>query len=318
MIKKEKIAISIGDINGIGFEIAINAHETISKVCEPYYFIDHAMAQQAAALLGKEVPKDFKCMPINDVYFQIVPGRVSAQAGAYSYSSFLNALHHTKDGKTKAVVTMPIHKKAWELADITHHGHTDALRAFFGCEAVMALGCPSMWVGLFTEHIPLNSIPSKIDVVKLKTFLLTLASSWRDAKTIAVLGLNPHAGDNGVMGKEEQLIEQAIKIANSEIKNELFIGPLVPDTAFTPANRGRFRHYAAMYHDQGLIPLKALYFDESINVSLGLPFVRTSVDHGTAFDIAYKNRNPSTKSYENAITEALRLSTQPNIRRIYL
>jgi 4-hydroxythreonine-4-phosphate dehydrogenase len=122
--------------------------------------------------------------------------------------------------------------------------------------------------------------------------------------SIGVLGLNPHAGDNGVLGDEERFIEQAIQNVNTHFKKEIFVGPLVPDVAFTTHQREQFTHYIAMYHDQGLGPLKALYFDESINVSLGLPIIRTSVDHGTAFDIAYMHK-AATASYVNAVTAAL-------------
>jgi 4-hydroxythreonine-4-phosphate dehydrogenase len=121
------------------------------------------------------------------------------------------------------------------------------------------------------------------------------------------LGLNPHAGDNGVLGDEEREIEDAIATANAEIGKELFYGCIVPDVAFTPAFRKNFTYYIALYHDQGLAPLKALYFDESINISLNLPIIRTSVDHGTAFDIAYTNQ-AKTRSYINAIQSAIELS----------
>ena len=127
---------------------------------------------------------------------------------------------------------------------------------------------------------------------------------------IAVLGLNPHAGDHGVLGDEECFIEAAIKEVNTQIGKEVFVGPIVPDIAFTPRFRERYSMIAAMYHDQGLAPLKALYFDEGINVSLGLPIIRTSVDHGTAFDIAYKNI-ASLQSYINAITASLYFMRKP-------
>jgi 4-hydroxythreonine-4-phosphate dehydrogenase len=128
-----------------------------------------------------------------------------------------------------------------------------------------------------------------------------------DAQHVAVLGLNPHAGDHGVLGDEERYIEEAIRIANDRIGRDHYFGPVVPDVAFTPRFRQQCKTIVAMYHDQGLAPLKALYFDESINVSLGLPIIRTSVDHGTAFDIAYRNVASST-SYLNAIQAAIRFS----------
>jgi len=169
----------------------------------------------------------------------------------------------------------------------------------------MMLGCEEMFVALFTEHIPLKDVASSIEYKKLKQFFLDLHVSVPKDK-IAVLGLNPHAGDNGVLGNEEIRIIKAIKSANKKIGFEQFVGPIVPDVAFTPHFRKNFNYFVAMYHDQGLAPLKALYFDESVNISLNLPIIRTSVDHGTAFDIAYKGE-AKTLSYINAIKSAVRL-----------
>jgi 4-hydroxythreonine-4-phosphate dehydrogenase len=161
-----------------------------------------------------------------------------------------------------------------------------------------------MFIALYTDHIHLKNVTKMIKTKKLTQFLLTLASSLNSSK-IGVLGLNPHAGDFGVLGKEETKIIKAIQNANETLGEEKFLGPLVPDTAFTPHNLKNYTHYVAMYHDQGLIPLKTLYFDQSINVTLGLPIIRTSVDHGTAFDKAYNNSDISLISYKNAIIYAL-------------
>jgi 4-hydroxythreonine-4-phosphate dehydrogenase len=198
---------------------------------------------------------------------------------------------------------MPIHKEAWMLAGLEYKGHTDLLRKYFNKEAIMMLGCNKMFVALFSEHIPLKDVAKNIKYKKLKQFFLDLNKSIPNEK-IAVLGLNPHAGDNGVLGNEETIINKAIKSANKKIGFEQFAGTLVPDIAFTPHIREKYKYFVAMYHDQGLAPLKALYFDESINVSLNLPIIRTSVDHGTAFDIAYKGE-AKTLSYINAIKSAL-------------
>ena len=163
-----------------------------------------------------------------------------------------------------------------------------------------------MFVGLFTEHIALKKVAKKITEEDLTIFLIDFYKNVKN-ENIGVLGLNPHAGDNGVLGNEERIIIKAIKKANKALKKDIFKGPLVPDIAFSPHARKNFNYFVAMYHDQGLAPLKALYFDKSINVSLNLPIIRTSVDHGTAFDIAYKNKDLNTKSYVNAIKEALNL-----------
>jgi len=305
-----RIAISIGDPNGIGPEIALRAHDRIRHICRPVYCVDADVIQQAATLLKMPVPAAFETVPLN-IAFTIVPGTVSGKAGTYSHASFMKAVALTESGETAAVVTLPIHKEAWMKAGIAFKGHTDLLRSHFDKEAIMMLGCSELYVALFTEHIPLKAVPEKIHRDALARFLVDLYNST-GFDDIAVLGLNPHAGDNGVLGDEEHEITAAIALANETVSTALkcngtpFFGPVVPDTAFTPAFRSRHRHIVAMYHDQGLAPLKALYFDESVNISLNLPIIRTSVDHGTAFDIAYGGK-AHLSSYINAIEAALNL-----------
>jgi len=303
-MNKLKIAISVGDLNGVGIEIALKTHEEISKLCEPIYCINKNLLHQASTLLNIPIPHDFKIHNV-DGDFKIKIAKIDASSGKYSYDSFKSAIFLCETKQTDAVVTMPIHKEAWMLAGLTYKGHTDLLRQHFNEEAIMMLGCEEMFVALFTEHIPLKDVASFIKKDKLKKFFLDLHNSIGDKK-VAVLGLNPHAGDNGVLGDEEKEIDEAIKQTNKIIGKEIFIGSLVPDVAFTPDARKRFTYFVAMYHDQGLTPLKALYFDESINISLNLPIIRTSVDHGTAFDIAYKGK-AKTLSYINAIKSAIAL-----------
>ncbi len=302
---KKRIAISVGDLGGVGIEIALKAHTQISKLCTPIYCINSYMLNQACELLDVDIPSDFTLHEV-DGSFNIREGCVDKNAGRYSYDSFLSAIKLCEAKKADAVVTMPIHKEAWMLAGLSYKGHTDMLRDYFKRDAIMMLGCEKMFVALYTEHIPLKDVASAVKYKKLKQFFLDLHASI-PKESVAVLGLNPHAGDNGVLGDEELRITKAIKSANKKIGFEQFIGPLVPDTAFTPHARKKFRYFAAMYHDQGLSPLKALYFDESINVSLNLPIIRTSVDHGTAFDIAYQGR-ANTLSYINAVKSAITLT----------
>jgi len=297
-----KVAISIGDINGVGIEIALKSHKYISKICEPIYCVNSSMLKQASKLLNVKIPKDFKLSKVSGE-FKIEVGKVSLEAGKYSYDSFMKAIKLCESKKADAIVTMPIHKESWSMAGLDFVGHTDLLRKYFKQDAIMMLGCSEMFVALYTEHIPLKKVPKTIKVKKLVEFFLALNKSIGDKK-VAVLGLNPHAGDNGVLGDEERKIEKAINIVNSKLKKELFVGTIVPDIAFTPHFRENYNYFVAMYHDQGLAPLKALYFDESINVSLNLPIIRTSVDHGTAFDIAYKGK-AKTLSYINAVKSAL-------------
>jgi len=298
----KKVAISIGDLNGVGIEIALRAHKKISKIVKPIYIIDKTMLKQATRLLNIDIPKDFKTISPDAKSFKIKPGKVSKKSGEYSFLSFLKAVKLANKGKVDAICTLPINKESWERANLSYVGHTDFLRLFFKEDAIMMLGCSKMYVALYTEHIPLKDVPKKVKTKKLTKFLLDLQKSLKTNKTIAVLGINPHAGDNGVLGNEERKIEKAIKKANKALNKEQFIGAIVPDIAFTPNFRKNYKYFVAIYHDQGLAPLKALYFDQSINVSLNLPILRVSVDHGTAFDIAYKNsKKLKLDSYINAI-----------------
>ena len=302
---KKKVAISIGDINGVGIEIALKAHDEISKLCTPIYCINETILQNALSLLHIKKPDNFTLHNV-DGDFTIKAGEISKESGLYSYNSFMSAIELAQTKKVDAIVTMPIHKEAWSLAGLEYKGHTDLLRKHFNKEAIMMLGCEELYVALYTEHMPLKEVSKEIKEEKLFRFFCDFIESVGEQK-VAVLGLNPHAGDNGVLGDEEKEIENAIKKANTHFNKELFYGAIVPDVAFTPHFRKNFHYMIAMYHDQGLAPLKALYFDESVNISLNLPIVRTSVDHGTAFDIAYKGE-AKTLSYVNAIKSALELS----------
>jgi len=301
----KKVAISIGDLNGIGIQLALENHNTVSKIITPIYCIDQTMLEQAAQKLNMSIPNDFKTIENIAPYFKIDAGKISKASGTYAYASFEKAMKLAQNNNVDAICTLPIHKKAWELAGINYKGHTDALRDFFDAEAIMMLGCEKMYVALFTEHIPLKKVASCINEEDLTRFLLNFYKTAKPTSTVGVLGLNPHAGDDGVLGDEEIIIQKAIDNANTSIypdgNNPTYSNPLVPDVAFTPNVRKHFTHYVAMYHDQGLSPLKALYFDEGINISLNLPILRTSVDHGTAFDIAYKNIILNNLSYIHAI-----------------
>ena len=306
MTNLPKIAISVGDLNGIGIEIALKCHEEISKICKPIYCINNKMLKRAVKKLNKEVPVDFETYKTKGD-FEIKPGIVSKKAGRCSYNSFIDAIDLANKNEVDAICTLPINKESWSKADIKYKGHTEVLRDYFDKHAIMMLGCEKMFVALFTEHIPLKKVAKKINEKDLTDFLIDFYNSVKN-DNIGVLGLNPHASDNGVLGDEEVEIFKAIRNANKLLGKEIFKGPMVPDTAFSPNSRKNYTYFVAMYHDQGLAPLKALYFDESINVSLNLPIIRTSVDHGTAFNIAYKNENINTQSYINAIKEAVNLA----------
>lgn len=306
MTNLPKIAISVGDLNGIGIEIALKCHEEISKICKPIYCINNKMLKRAVKELNKEVPLDFETYKTKGD-FEIKPGIVSKKAGRCSYNSFIDAIDLANKNEVDAICTLPINKESWSKADIKYKGHTEVLRDYFDKHAIMMLGCEKMFVALFTEHIPLKKVAKKINEKDLTNFLIDFYNSVK-SDNIGVLGLNPHASDNGVLGNEEVEIIKAIKNANKKLGEDIFKGPLVPDTAFSPQSRKNYKYFVAMYHDQGLAPLKALYFEQSINVSLNIPIIRTSVDHGTAFDIAYKDEKVSLKSYVNAIKTAIDLA----------
>jgi 4-hydroxythreonine-4-phosphate dehydrogenase len=291
----KKIAISIGDLNGIGLEIALKAHEEIKKLVKPIYCINKKMLKQGAKFLKMDIPEDFEIYPTSG-NFKIRPGKIDRQAGLYSFISFIDAINLAKNKEVDGICTLPINKESWSIAKISYHGHTEVLRDIFKKQAIMMLGCSKMFVSLFTEHIPIKDIAKNIKKEKLISFFIDFYNAVK-ADKIGVLALNPHAGDGGILGDEEITeIIPAIKEANKILNKNIFEGPFVPDTYFV----NPYKYSIAMYHDQGLIPLKAKYFDKSINVSLNLPILRTSVDHGTAFDIAYQNK-AKTKSYIEAI-----------------
>ncbi|CAM3400794.1 4-hydroxythreonine-4-phosphate dehydrogenase [Helicobacter labetoulli] len=302
-----KIAISIGDINGIGLEIALKSHNIISQICEPVYVTHLEIVESAAKILGLCVPKDMQCVADFELCnIDIKPGVVSKGSGLYSYKSFMQAIQMTESGVIQALVTLPIHKKAWQEAGVKSIGHTQVLSQYFGADSIMMLGCEEMFVALYTDHIPLSQVSQAISQDSVRAFLVCFARAVRLNEPCCVLGLNPHCGDDGLMGSEDKYITQAVCEANLALGKELFFGAYPPDSAFSPLNRKRFRYFVSMYHDVGLAPLKALYFEQSINVSLNLPILRTSVDHGVGFDVAYKREvEIHNLSYINAVKYAV-------------
>lgn len=300
-----KIAISLGDINGIGPEIALKAHDEISKFVVPIYCINKDLLSLVAKKLNLSIPSDMKFYECGEC-FDIKSGKISKKSGKFSFDSFKNAIKLAKKGKVDAITTLPINKEAWSKAKVPFVGHTDYLKHKFKKDAIMMLGCDKLFVALFTDHMALSKVSKEIKSKKFYKFLISLQKCTKFEK-IGVLGFNPHASDNGVLGgKEENEIKIAIEKANIYFKKDIFIGPLVPDAAFNPSSLKNLNRLVAIYHDQGLAPLKALYFDKSINVSLNLPIIRTSVDHGTAFNIAYKGI-ADTSSYIEAIKFAVKL-----------
>ena len=168
----KKVAISIGDLNGIGIQLALENHHEVSKIVDPIYCIDTEMLQQASEKLKLPIPENFQTIEKVAPTFDIQPGIVSKESGKYAYESFNKAVIMADLKKVDAICTLPIHKKAWELADVHYKGHTDALRDFFDADAIMMLGCDEMYVALFTEHIPLKEVAGSINEKRLTKFLL--------------------------------------------------------------------------------------------------------------------------------------------------
>jgi 4-hydroxythreonine-4-phosphate dehydrogenase len=262
-----RVAITSGDPAGIGPEIAARAiaDPRVRAACEPILY---------------ESTRSF------------TPGRLSADAGAAAYDTIVRAVDAAKAGLVDAIATAPVNKEAFRLAGLPWHGHTDLLAHLTGAPRVaMMFYSEALRVVLATVHIPLAEVPRRLtaDVMRA-TIELTATEMPRFGiarPRIAVAGLNPHAGEHGLFGREE---ETAIAPA-IEASRALGIdvaGPFPADTLFVRARRGEFDVVVACYHDQGLIPVKLVAFGQAVNVTLGLPIIRTSVDHGTAFDIAGK------------------------------
>jgi len=267
MNRKPRVAITVGDPSGIGPEIAEKAaaDARVREVCEPLLYA-----------------------PAADRSF--APGQLSAEAGRAAYDLIVRAVADAQHGVVDAVATAPINKEAFRLAGLQWSGHTDLLAHLTGAEHVaMMFYSDTLRVVLATVHIPLAEVPRAVTRGALES---TIALTARElprfgigAPRIAVAGLNPHAGEHGLFGhEEEQVIEPAV--AACRARGIVVAGPFPADTLFLRAVRGEFDVVVACYHDQGLIPVKLVAFGEAVNVTLGLPIIRTSVDHGTAFDIA--------------------------------
>jgi 4-hydroxythreonine-4-phosphate dehydrogenase len=223
----------------------------------------------------------------------IEPGKVNAACGGAAFGYIKTAITAALAGRIVAVATAPIHKEALRLAEVPFPGHTEIFTALTGARrSCMMLWSSALTVSMVTTHIGYGEVPQRLgverilDVVELTAEALG-AMNGRPAK-LAICGLNPHAGEHGLFGEreEERFIEPAV--AEARARGISVEGPLPPDTAFTTDVRKRFDGIVTLYHDQGHIPFKMLAFDDGVNITLGLPIVRTSVDHGTAFDIAWK------------------------------
>ncbi len=220
----------------------------------------------------------------------VVPGHLDAGNAAYVIDTLTRAANGCLEGEFDAVVTAPVHKGIINDAGIAFTGHTEFFAARAQADVAMLLVAPGLRVALATTHLPLAQVPAAITAPAIVRILRIVYNDLRhrfgiDDPRIAVLGLNPHAGEGGHLGREE-IDSIAPALAALRAEGMRLDGPLAADTAFVPALRAGYDAYLAMYHDQGLPVLKTLGFGDAVNVTLGLPFVRTSVDHGTALDLA--------------------------------
>lgn len=283
------IAVTAGDPSGVGPEIAVKAsrHPRVVAVCRPVIYGPHAEA-------------DIAPFPA---------GRIDAASGRAAYDAIVAATNDAKAGQVAAVVTAPINKAAFAAAGLPWRGHTDLLAHLCDVrEVAMMFWSERLRVVLATVHIPLREVPraltrdSVLGILRLTARSLP-AFGVTDPR-LGLCGLNPHAGEDGLMGTEDRdVLAPAAEAARAEGIDAR--GPFPADTIFVRAVRGEFDAVVANYHDQGLIPVKLVAFGRAVNVTLGLPIIRTSVDHGTAFDIARKGI-----AEEGSLVEAILLAAR--------
>jgi 4-hydroxythreonine-4-phosphate dehydrogenase len=288
-VPRPRLALTVGDPSGIGPEITLKASRDarVLAACEPIIY----------------GPTDAPSLAVYPA------GVVNAAAGRASYELVVRAVEDALAGRVDGMVTAPVNKAAFAAAGLQWRGHTDLLGHLCGVpEVAMMFWSDRLRVVLATVHIPLAEVPAAITSEGLfRLFRLTDASLPRFGiaqPRIALAGLNPHAGEDGLLGmQEQQVMRPAVDRARSLGLN--VSGPFPADTLFVRAARGEFDVVVAAYHDQGLVPVKLLAFGQSVNVTLGLPIVRTSVDHGTAFDIARQG-----VADESSMIEAILLAAQ--------
>jgi len=332
--EKLKIGITHGDINGIGYEIIIKTFldHRIFDICTPILYGSPKVAAYHRKALdisnfslniikspveaASKRPNIINC---TDDEIRVELGKSTAIAGEASHLALTRAVQDLKDNKIHALVTAPVNKANIQSASFNFPGHTEYLKTCFGTENVLMLMISDVLkVGIVTAHVPLKDVPSLLttDLIlsKLRVLNRSLSEDFRIRRpVIAVLGLNPHAGEEGLLGSEERdIILPAINKAKDE--KIIAIGPFSSDGFFGSGEFRKFDATLAMYHDQGLAPFKSIAFDQGVNYTAGLPIVRTAPAHGTAFEIAGKNlaNNDSFRKalyaacdiYHNRIAEA--------------
>lgn len=283
------IAVTVGDPSGIGPEIAVKAAR------DP-----RVVAECRPRLYGPHAPADLARFPA---------GRISADSAQAAYDAIVQAVSDARGGQVDAIATSPVNKAAFAAAGLSWRGHTDLLAHLCGVDDVaMLFWSERLRVVLATVHIPLAEVSAALTGDRLLAVIRLTARSLPRfglaTPRIAVAGLNPHAGENGVLGTEDRdVLAPAIALARADGVD--VSGPFPADTIFVRAARGEFDVVIAAYHDQGLVPVKLLAFGRAVNVTLGLPIIRTSVDHGTAFDIARQG-----VADEGSLVEAILLAAK--------
>lgn len=285
------IALTVGEPAGIGPDIILQ-----SSLLHPELFSDEKIIiignkkslMERAEILN--IPRNTDALSIVDIHLpkQCIPGKLNSHNAQFVMDMLTYATQHCLNKKFSAIVTAPIHKGILNDAGFDIKGHTDFFSRYTQCETVMMLMSDSLKIALFTDHIPLSQVSSLLtqeNLTRRINIILANRSPILDSRSLLICGLNPHAGENGYLGTEEKniiipVIEKFRKMGHN------IIGPVGADVAFTEYYRSQADVILTMYHDQGLPVIKYAGFDEAINVTLGLPFVRASVDHGTALDIA--------------------------------
>lgn len=326
---KPLIAVTMGDPAGVGPEICLQllANEEVNTIATPVIFGDARLLARCARQTGLPAPKRIvseiewteKCGEIDEPAVLDLfgfdangfePGRVNAKTGAAGYRYVEKSIEAALAKQVAAVATAPLNKEALHAAGITYPGHTEMFAEKMAADrSCMTFFSPEMVCSLVTVHIGYQDVVPALtqerilDVIELTADAVQRVKAKRPS--LAVCGLNPHAGEHGLFGRgeEEQIILPAIEAAKA--KGIMVEGPLPPDTAFIASRRRSVDAYVCMYHDQALIPLKALAFDTAVNTTLGLPVPRTSVDHGTACDIAWQG-----KANGSSLAEAVKLAAK--------
>lgn len=320
------LAITLGDPAGIGPEVVLKAmlHQEVFDSCRPVVIGDRGVLDRAAARLairpryesivairrGGYEEGTVPLLDLENVALAEAPvGQVSAGAGRAAVEYVMRACDLAMAGEVEAVVTAPLNKEAMHRAGFMYPGHTELLAERTGAERVsMLLVGPSLRVVHVSTHVGLEEAIKRVKPARVLEVIELAHNSCRmlgiEAPRIAVAGLNPHASENGLFGVQEaEQIQPAIESARA--RGWTVSDPQPPDTVFLRATRGEYDIVVAMYHDQGHIPMKLLAFDSGVNVSIGLPIIRTSVDHGTAFDIA-----GTGKASEESMLAAIRVAVK--------